>query len=260
MRLILNESELLTSSLNNGYVDNKKPSNTIRILVKHFLSIGMNKEQTYESINKFLVENYKEYNSVNWYKIIKGIINKIYKSKNYQMFDVKPIKITESEINKIKILNDIKLEKLAFVLLVYAKIYNQMNNNDSNWVNEHHRHIFSDAKIAVTKNEQGKMIHTLKEKGYVDVSVMVDCTNIKVNYIENDSEIAITISDFRNFVYEYLKYFSPDKYIQCTECNKLIKPTNNRQIYCGECWEEKERKLRVIINKRYYEKNKIKTV
>ncbi len=27
-------------------------------------------------------------------------------------------------------------------------------------------------------------------------------------------------------------------YIQCTECNKLIKPTNNRQMYCKECWKE----------------------
>ena len=69
-------------------------------MAKHFLSIGMNKEQTYESINKFLVENYKEYNSVNWYKTIKGIINKIYKSKNYQMFDVKPIKITKMKLMK----------------------------------------------------------------------------------------------------------------------------------------------------------------
>ena len=94
------------------------------------------------------------------------------------------------------------------------------------------------------------MIIILNENGYVDVSVMVDCTNIKVNYIDNDSKIAITISDFRNFVYEYLRYFNPEKYIQCTECNKLIKPTNNRQMYCKECWKDKERELRVSINKR----------
>jgi hypothetical protein len=216
----------------------------------------MNKEQAFKSIDVFLKDNYKQYNSVNWYKTIKGIINKIYKSKNYQMFDVNPIKITKNEINEIKKLDNIRLEKLAFVLLVYAKIYNQMNSNDSNWVNEHHRHIFSDAKIAVTKNEQGKMIHTLKEKGYVDVSVMVDCTNIKVNYIENDSEIAITISDFRNFVYEYLKYFNPEKYIQCAECNKLIKTTNNRQMYCSDCWTEKERERKRNVWHKYKDKYK----
>lgn len=47
-------------------------------------------------------------------------------------------------------------------------------------------------------------------------------------------------------------------YIQCESCHKLIKPKSNRQKYCKNCWEEKERELRKDINKRYYDK--IKTV
>ena len=36
----------------------------------------------------------------------------------------------------------------------------------------------------------------------------------------------------------------------------IIKSTSNRTKYCPECWKEEERKLRVDINKRYYEKRK----
>lgn len=47
-------------------------------------------------------------------------------------------------------------------------------------------------------------------------------------------------------------------YIQCENCNKLIKPKSNRQKFCRNCWKEKEKELRKDINKRYYKK--IKTV
>ena len=238
MRLILNEKELLDKFLNEGYVDEKKPTNTIKILAKYYLSKGMNRSQVYQTIDDFLNKNFEGYNSVNWLRTVKGIINKLYQDKEYNLVVINSINITKNEIDIIKKINNIRLEKLAFTLLVYAKIYNQLNHSDSNWVNEQHRYIFSDAKVAATKIEQGKMVHTLKELGLVDVSVVVDNTNIKVNFIDNDNEVVIKITDFRNFVYEYLKYFEYDKYMRCVKCNLLIKTKNNKHQYCPECAKE----------------------
>ncbi len=36
----------------------------------------------------------------------------------------------------------------------------------------------------------------------------------------------------------YIRKLNSGKYIQCTECNKLIKPTNNKNKYCKECARE----------------------
>lgn len=242
MRLILNEQYLLDKSLTEGYINNK-PSVTIRILAKHYLSIGMDANQTYDAIDTFLNKHYTEYIPMNWYKLIKGIINRLIKNKDYSLVHIENVKITKKEINKIKTINDIKLEKLAFTLLVYAKIYNQLNNNNSNWVNEQHKYIFEDAKIPVTKIKQGKMIYQLKELNFVTVPLKVDRVNIKVNFVDDDyskDNIAIIIDDFRNFVYEYQMYFNYNKYIRCSECGKLIKPKSNRQKFCRSCWKEKQ--------------------
>src|SRR5690606_22847270 len=47
---------------------------------------------------------------------------------------------------------------------------------------------------------------------------------------------------------------------QCECCGERIEVTNNRVKYCEECWSDKEREIRKEINRKYYEKNKIKTV
>lgn len=253
MRLILNEKKMLDKSLSEGYVDDKKPSNTIRILAKHYLSIGMNKAQIFETIDSFLIKNYEGYNTVKWGRTINRIINALCRKDDHSLLNINSIQITKNEILKIKEINNFRLEKLAFVLLVYAKIYNKMNKNDSNWVNEQHKYIFSDAKIRVTKKEQGIMIYKLKELGYVDVPMMVDSTNIKVNFVDNDSESIIEVTDFRNFVYEYFMYFEIEKYMRCVKCNKLIKLSNNKLKYCLECAREvKLENDRRIQKERYY--------
>ncbi len=245
MKLILDEKHLLNRALNEGFVY-KKPSVTIRILAKHYLSKGMNNEQVYDIISSFLSKNYADYIPMNWHRSIKGIINKLVRNKDYSLVYIENIEITKNEINKIKAINNIELERLAFTLLVYAKIYNQLNDNSSNWVNERHGHIFKDAKISAEDIKQGRMIHELNKAGLIFVPLKNESINIKVEFVDNsfdESDVVITINNFENFVYEYYKYFDSSKFIYCSECGKLIKPTNNRQKYCSICWRKKEREL-----------------
>jgi hypothetical protein len=209
MKLILNEKKILKDSLEKGYIDKDKPTNTIRLLTKHYFSIDMNIDQVKYSINDFFSKNYPGYNSVKWQDIIEKIVKGIYKTKDYKLFDVEKVEVTNNELEIIKNINNIKLEKLAFVLLVYAKIYNKLNENDSNWVNAEHKHIFSDAKIAVKVKEQGEILHELFNIGLIETSKMVSCTNIKVNFIDKNSDVVITIIDFR---------VSSISFNQCKKC------------------------------------------
>ena len=239
MRLILDEERFLNDTLDNHYVDTKKPTNTFRILAKHYLAQGMNKPETYEIIDDFLKKYFKRYNSVDWYEAIQKIIRSVQKSKEYNLNKI-TVGITEDEINKIKEIGNGRLEKLAFVLLV-AKIYNQLNNNINNWVNEELKYIFSDAKIAVSIDKQCEMIYKLGQMGMVKTTNKNESTNMNIKFVDNDSSnYVIEISDFRNFVYEYLRYFKPDGYAKCSKCNILIRLNNNRQQYCSECAKEKQ--------------------
>jgi len=237
MRLILNETQLVSDSINNGYVDKKKPSNTIRLLAKYYLSKDMNRPQTINSIDAFLKKNYKGYNSVKWQNTIEKIVNSVHKDKDYTMFDIGDVNITKNELEKITAINNLKYEKLMFILLVYAKIYNKLNDNGKYWVNEELKYIFSDTKMAIKEVDQCKIIFDLSELGLIEVSKKVDCTNVHVLMADEESDIEIIINDFRNLVYYYLKW-KGEKIINCEGCSILIKQTSNKHKYCNECAKE----------------------
>lgn len=254
MKLILNEKQMLEDSLETGYIDKDKPSNTMRVLVKHYFSIGMNKPQIIDVVDKFFALNFPSYNSVKWQKAIENMVNFIYRKKDFTLLDIRNVEITENELNTIIKLNNIKFEKLAFTLLVYAKIYNQMNSKEENWVNEEHKYIFSDAKVVINVKDQGKMLYDLKELGLVGFSSMITSTNIKVNYVDMDSPAILVISDFRNFVLEYLRW-KGENICSCDECGLLFIPSNNRQKYCKKCWKEIRRE-QIRINVQNFRENK----
>jgi len=243
MKIILNEKALLNKSLNDGYID-KKPSITIKLLAKHFFKIGQDKEQVIDSIDNFMGKYHKKYNFMDWQDIIKRIIYQVSKLEKIEFVDINNIIIYKNELNIIKNINNLRLEKLAFILLVYSKIYNQLNNNETNWVNSNLRDIFSDTKMTVSKKEQNLMINKLGNMGLLEVSRIVDCTNIKVLFTKNDGEVAIEICDFRNFIYEYLK-FKGYKIGICEgeNCGRLIMVKNNKNKYCSDCAKKEKMKL-----------------
>lgn len=239
MRIVLNEKKIVDDALKYGVIDNKKPTTTIRLLIKHFYSQGKDKNEVKSLIEDFMKKNYEGFNIVKWNKKLDSMVRKN-ENQNYNLFIVKDVLISKNEIKTISNIQNYRLEKIAFVLLVYAKIYNQMNNNDSNWVNSELKDIFRDAKIAINLNSQAKMIHKLKELNLVDISIKVDCTNIKVLFADNDikeEDILIKVNNFKNFIYEYCK-LKNENIINCVECGCLIKRTNSRKKYCKECAKE----------------------
>jgi len=237
MILILNEKELLRKSLEEGYIDEKKTSNTIRILAKHYFSIDMTKEQVYDSIDNFFKKNYKKYNSVKWQNSFDKIISAVYKYKDYKLFDINSIEITENELVRIKSLNNIKYEKVVFILLVYAKIYNKMKNNELGIVKIDQKYIFSDAKVKENTHSQGTILHTFEEMGLITPYRIVNCTDIKINFIDKNSQVVLKITDFRNYVYEYLRW-KGENIINCQNCNILFYPSNHTHKFCKVCAKE----------------------
>ena len=256
MKIILNEKVLLNKSLNDGYID-KKPSITIKLLAKHFFKIGQDKEQVIDSIDNFMSNNYKKYNFMDWQDTIKRIVGKVGKLDVFEFINISNIIIYQDELDLIKNIDNLRLEKLAFVLLVYSKIYNQMNNNETNWVNSNLRDIFSDTKMTVSKKDQNLMINKLGNMGLLEVSRIVDCTNMKVLFTKNKGKIAIVICDFRDFIYEYLDWVGYKIDIcEGKDCHRLIMVKNNRQKYCNICWKKKVKELSKETSRKYREKLK----
>jgi len=255
MILILNEKELLRKSLEEGYIDEKKTSNTIRILAKHYFSIDMTKEQVYDSIDKFFINNYKKYNSVKWKIGFERTISAVCKYKDHTLYDINSVEITEKELIRIKSLENIKYEKLAFVLLIYAKIYNLMKKNELGIVKIDQKYIFSDAKVKENIRNQGIILHTFEELGLITPSKMVDSTDVKVNFIDKDSPVVLEITDFRNYVYEYLRWKGENIGIcEGEQCHILFISSNVSHKYCKDC----AKKAHNQVKRNTWDKNKDK--
>lgn len=70
-----------------------------------------------------------------------------------------------------------------------------------------------------------------KEKGW-ELKVIVD------GWSEDNYVIKYFCKSLTGYMRNYIRKLNSGKYIQCTECNKLIKPTNNKNKYCKECARE----------------------
>jgi hypothetical protein len=256
MNIILNETEIALKSIDTGYIDNKKPTNTIRLLIKYYHSKGMIKEQIRSQIEDFMKKNYDEFNSSNWQNTLDRMIRTYTKNdNNSKLIDIDNVNITINELNKIKELDNLKLEKIAFVLLVYAKVLNKINEKNNNWVNKSTNVIFPDTLLKDTGKERKLLINKLKELEYIEYSKKVDKISFKVMYLDENSDIRITINDFRDFVLEYLKW-KGDDIGYCENCGKPIKITNNKVKNCKECAKEIKSKQDRIADKKYKEKKR----
>lgn len=248
MKIILNEKEYAVNALENVCVDQKSPTLTLYIVAKYLMHEGKSKKEVINEINVLMSKGYPFYNAIKWDSIIDKTVNKVFK-KGLPLHIINEIAVTIGELETIRGLNNLRLEKLAFVLLVYAKIYNKRNSNTLFWVNSPYKDIFEDANIKVTKKTQAQMIHKLVEKDMIKCSVVVDCNNLKVLYHDKDSDAHLVIDDFRDYVLNYLRW-REEKIINCNRCARLIEKKGNKKKYCNDCAKEIKNEQNQFYKKR----------
>lgn len=167
----------------------------------------------------------------NWTKTIASIVRKF---SSERLFYTTGVVISLNELNAVEGLKNAREERVLFTLLCLAKLGNQQNGENSNWVNMKHSEIFRLARVPVTVTKQCLIIHSLAEKGFIKLSKRVDSLSINVLCVEENPVQELFVSDFRELGYEYLKYRG-NPFTKCSKCGVLIKKANNRTRYCKKC-------------------------
>lgn len=257
---ILNEKTYVHKILNENYVD-PYINNPLRILAKHYVIEGYTKKQVYDEVINYACKHYqkdkggeknnrkyeKEELELKVEKFAKKAINKRKqlekREKTYKLFEIDKIHITKNELYKISMLNNFTMERLAYVMLVLSKIYKaKYGNIDSDYRVECNRNVFDEAFVPyTTKNKH--LINEMKQTGHLQPDEdRSDSRYVKVMFADkdDDSEIAITILDFRNFAYTYDQYRGSKMIKNCTECNVLFEKKSSTHKYCDKCKRDKE--------------------
>ena len=258
--LILNETEIVNNILEGK---EKLPSNSgkiIRIIIKNMILKNKNNEEIENIVINILEHTYgNNFNKAYWKKIIASMIKDL-KSKNIKMIDIDNIKIYKEELETIKSLEDLKTEKIAFVLLVYAKINNIVNKFSDGKINIPITNILKESLLRCG-NESKMLMSNLYKLKYIKQSNTCDNTSLKINYLNEQGELAFIIDDLRDYqpITWYLEYRQGIKYKKCEKCGKRFEVKSNKNTSQKKCFTsqkkyEKENKRE--INKKYYDKNK----
>lgn len=224
-----------------GYVNQENPEDTIRDLARYnYHVLEMKKEDNYDAILNYMTKHCSDFYEEKYFKII---YRNIASAKKYKFRSVDPVVITKSEIDKIVSLNDIRKEKIAFVLLAVAKYYNNVSEDNNNRMYISISDLFKIARVAIPCKERAGYLHFAYQEGILVEHTFVG-TNLKiVAFIDDDSEPVMELSedDYKELAYAYLNYKNGG-YKHCKGCGKLFKMHKNSpgRLYCKECGQKEE--------------------
>lgn len=207
----------------------------------------MTDEQNYDAISDYMKAHLCGFVGTDWDESIKNCIKSCKKSP-YKKVD--SVKITKKELDYIKSFNDIKKEKVLFVMLCLAKYNHFFYNRNGFWVNESLSLIFREARVHIKSTERLEFLRQLFLIGAYDMPYGTGTSSKKIMFVSEDEDddviLELTAIDFEELAYTYLFYKDGFLgYIHCDKCGRLTKQKSNRQRFCRECAEENDKKSKL---------------
>ena len=231
----------IENKISSNYVNQENPEETIRDLARYnHHGLQMKKEDNYDAILEYMTKNCNDFYEEKYFKII---YRNISSAKKYKFRNVSPVKITKTEMDKIFGLNDIRKEKIAFVLLAVAKYYNNVSADNNNRMYMSMSDIFKLARVAIPCKERAGYLHFAYEEGVLVEHTFVG-TNLKVvGFVDYDSDVVmeLTEADYKELAYTYLNH-KDGGYKRCKSCGRFFKMNKNApgRLYCKECGHKKD--------------------
>ena len=231
----------IENKISSNYVNQENPEDTIRDLARYNHHVlEMKKEDNYDAILSYMTSNCNDFYEEKYFKVI---YRNIASAKKYKFRSVSSVIITKSELDKIMSLNDIRKEKIAFVLLAIAKYYNNVSSDNNNRMYISTSDLFKLARVSIPCKERAIYLHFAYQEGILVEHSFVG-TNLKiVGFVDNESEPALELgeSDYKELAYVYLNYKNGG-YKHCHGCGKLFKmhKSSPGRLYCKECCQKTE--------------------
>lgn len=208
------------------------PIHNVYLLSRYYYAQGMRQKEVLEKIEDYL-RRFPFLVLPKWQQTVDKIVAK---AKGKGLIEIEYVGITEKELAEIAKLRKESLKKLAFTLLCIAKYFNTIRPENSSWVNTPDKDVFRMADIrTLDSKRQQKLIRELHLLGLVGYSKVVDNVNLRVLFVDTETEPVLRIYQFDDLGYQYLECIGDPSIVHCKCCGKLIKKTSCRKDYCDEC-------------------------
>lgn len=215
----------------NGFANNEYNNYEAYLVAKYLRhEFGYGDHKTKTQLLEFCHKHDENFNYIlNRLSISKIIINSRSEWKNKSH----DIKITKSELDKIRNIKDFNAQKIILLFLVFAK-----RNNGYVYSNQ-----WSDIIKISRLNVTHVKIHSCINMAYEKEMVRDSNDNHFVKFIEEVGDATLKLSsdkDIWNLMKIYEEYCG-GVITYCENCGKELIKESNRHKYCDNCWKDKER-------------------
>lgn len=172
------------------------------------------------------------------YEFVHKAINS---AKKVGLKRVDHIYIMKSELDFIRSLDDIKLEKIAFVLLALAKYHNEVSGEDNDIVYLKLSEIKNMARINMNRIDFEYFYANLYDKGVLQRNTSPVSTVQIVDFVSHNEDDVVAFElkevDYLELAYVYLSWKNDGKgYARCSVCDRLMRQNSKKpRKYCEEC-------------------------
>ena len=259
--LILNEKKYAQDIYDGKNKDVKSILLKIGYITRHLLhSLNQSDEENYKNSVNWLKKHHDNFDEVYYSNLISDAIKKAH---NKPFYCIENIKITKSELDIISSLDNLRAEKVLFVLLCMAKQQAISNGFTNGLVKYSITDLCKTARISVPADEREYILYNIVQKGFLGYPKKNNTQCLIVNFINDDDEIVLDLdeSDCYELAYLYLSWKNSGKgFTKCQRCNRMIKQSKTKpKKYCEECakevlteqkrqWAEKNRKNLTLQN------------
>ena len=238
MMMILNEEKYAKDLLTGQRQDVKSLRKKIELITRynyHVLNKGS--DDNYNSTIKWLEKHQDIFSEQGYSNVITDYIKKAAKRPFY---NIDSIQITKKEIELISSQNNLRHEKILFVLLCMAKLQKVSHGFDNGLVSYNLTELFKMARVSVPVNEREEILHKFYSSKLIGLPLKNDSKCLFVKFIntsdpEDDVVLELDERDCDELAYAYLKFTGQAKIQRCAKCGKLLKQNDKYGTLCKEC-------------------------
>ena len=192
-------------------------------------------DESYDSIVKWLNRHHDIFSEQTYSNVISDCIKKAAKRPFYQ---IDSIKITKKEIDIIMSQDNLRHEKILFVLLCMAKQQKMAYGFDNGLVSYNITDLFKTSRVSVPVCEREDILHKLLIAGFIGLPVKNDTKCLFVDFMDDNEEdvvLELNEQDCCELAYSYLHFTGKAKVSRCSKCGRLIKQSKKYGNLCKGC-------------------------
>ena len=238
--LILNEENYAKDIYNGRITDVKSVMAKIRYITRYLIHSENKKvEDVYKNSVEWLKKYHDNFDESCYSNLISDAIKGAVK---YPFYNIDSIKITRAELDIISSLNNLRAEKVLFVLLCMAKQQSVSNGFTNGLVKYSITELCKMARISVPAEDREYILYDIVQHGFLGYPKKNNTQCLIVNFINDEDEVVLLLDevDCQELAYIYLNWKNGGKgYTRCQRCNRLIKQSKTKpRKYCEECAKE----------------------